>query len=58
MKKSIILLIAFSLLFVACKSPSDEKTTEKNVEEKTATDEQKNDVAENEDTKDMDELKD
>lgn len=48
MKKSIILLIVFSLLFVSCKSPSGEKTSENKVEDKTATDESKSDVAENE----------
>lgn len=58
MKKSIILLIVFSLLFVACKSPSGEKTNENKVEDKTATDESKNDVAEDKDTKDIDEQKD
>lgn len=51
MKKSIILIIVFSLLFVSCKNPGDEKTTEKNVEEAAATDESKNDVAENEEKK-------
>ena len=58
MKKSIILLIVFSLLFVSCKSPSGEKTSENKVEDKTATDESKNDVAEDKDTKDIDEQKD
>ena len=41
MKKSIIILIVFSLLFVACKNPSDEKTNENKVEDTAATDEQK-----------------
>lgn len=45
MKKSIILLIVFSLLFVSCKNPSDEKTNENKLEDTAATDEQKNDVA-------------
>lgn len=58
MKKSIIILIVFSLLFVSCKNPSDEKTNENKVEDTAATDEQKNDVAENEDKKDIDEQKD
>ena len=58
MEKSIILMIVFSLLFVACKNPSDEKTNENKVEDTAATDEQKNDVAENEDKKDIDEQKD
>lgn len=58
MKKSIILLIVFSLLFVSCKSPSGEKTNENKVEDTTATDESKNDVAEDKDTKDIDEQAD
>lgn len=58
MKKSIIILIVFSLLFVACKNPGYEKTNENKVEDTTSTDESKNDVAEDKDTKDIDEQKD
>ena len=58
MKKSIILLIVFSLLFISCKNPGDENTPKNKVEDTAATDEQKNDVGENEDKKNIDEQKD